>query len=166
MKHNAAPLCLLQLHCHGSLLAPLLFHILRLVSSSSCSALLSFLLHDVVGRFWASKLRWVWLTLQKWKGPQVSVEAGMWVGKKDPEKLYEAQGQRVRLHRWTFTVSVWRNEMSWGFRLRPNLGVGSPRVCGQTDQYVPKAAPGALVGGCGGLRCAAPCYCGAPHCLG
>lgn len=56
MKHNVAPLSLLQLHCHGSLLAPLLFHILRLVSSSCCSALLSFLLHYVISCLWASEL--------------------------------------------------------------------------------------------------------------
>lgn len=57
MKHHVAPLSLLQLHCHGSLLAPLLFHILRLVSSSCCPALLSFLLHYVISRLWASELR-------------------------------------------------------------------------------------------------------------
>lgn len=57
------PLSLLQLHCISLLLAPLLLHTLRLVSSSRCSTLLSFLLHDVVGCFGAAELCGVWLTL-------------------------------------------------------------------------------------------------------
>lgn len=62
---SSAPLGLLQLHGHGSVLTPLLFHVLRLVSPSRCSlALLAFFLDDVIRGFWAHELGAFGFTLQ------------------------------------------------------------------------------------------------------
>lgn len=68
-----APLCLLQLHSHCLLVAPLLLYGLRLVSPSCCSALLSSFLHYVISSLWAPKLWCVGFTLQGWKGTQASL---------------------------------------------------------------------------------------------
>lgn len=51
----STPLDLLLLHCHSLFLAPLLLHILSLVSSTRCSALLSFFLHYVVSCLWTAE---------------------------------------------------------------------------------------------------------------
>lgn len=63
-----SPLGLLQFHSHSSVLTPLLFHILRLVSSPRRSLpLVSLLLHYIISGLWAHQLRGLWLTLPRLK---------------------------------------------------------------------------------------------------
>lgn len=58
------PLSLLFLYCHSSLMAPLLFDAFRLVSPPGHTAVLCFLLHNVVRRLWTAQFWGVGFTLR------------------------------------------------------------------------------------------------------